>query len=312
MKESERVIQMSEKAKHQAEEKVIEIEKASKKVSTQMTEGLDTSANLAETASQCITTLRKETTVINEHKSTLSECEKKKKALTICVEKYREFETSNYKNIKILNEKYNNQWKNFEKIWYKWKTEQISMYLRYRLINMSQIESDVNDERKSEEFSYNSTDWEAFDNKLKQDKFKSKYLDRIDKTDLKSFGINNYQLRNDIYTIIQTLCDNNPIPREKPQKNAKFESDCQGQVMVNSSIVDIDSKYLCPLTKNVMKNPVIAFDQHCYEKEAIISYIHKHKESPITKEKIDDVEMVIDLLVENKSLKNEIQHNGLL
>ena len=61
-----------------------------------------------------------------------------------------------------------------------------------------------------------------------------------------------------------------------------------------------------------MKNPVIAFDQHCHEKEAIILYICQHKESPITKEKIDDVEMVIDLLVENKSLQNEIQDKGLL
>ena len=40
-----------------------------------------------------------------------------------------------------------------------------------------------------------------------------------------------------------------------------------------------------------MVNPVIAFDEQCYEKEAIISYIRKNKESLITKEKIDDIEL---------------------
>ena len=70
---------------------------------------------------------------------------------------------------------------------------------------------------------------------------------------------------------------------------------------------DVDSKYLCPLTKKVMINPMIAFDDQCYEKEAIISYICEYKQLPTTKEKIDDVEWVVSLLVENTSLKHEIE-----
>ena len=63
----------------------------------------------------------------------------------------------------------------------------------------------------------------------------------------------------------------------------------------------VDSKYICPLTKKVMTNPVIAFDDECYENEAIISYLRRYKQSPITKEKIDDVEFVVEMLFENKN-----------
>ena len=330
MKKCEGVTQVSEKATQQESEKIIATKKAFEEVTTQLHEGLEKSTQLAKHAMACYNRLEKEAIQLNKNKLILTQCEKKKHKLKSCVEKYREFEAINSKNIEVLNQKCNDKWHEFEKIWYKWKIEDISMYLKYKLFAMGKIQhSDLckqgvvgKDDTKSEEKKSNDSndtgddvdniDWQVFDEKLRKDKFKSKYLDRIDKSDLKSYGIDNYQLRNDIYTIIQTLCENNPIPREKPQKNDECKNDCQGQVMTSSNVVDIDSKYLCPLTKKVMTNPVIAFDQHCYEKEAIISYIREHKESPITKEQIDDVEMVIDLFVENKSLKNEIQDKGLL
>ena len=58
------------------------------------------------------------------------------------------------------------------------------------------------------------------------------------------------------------MCQHNQIPCEKTQQY-EDENDCQGQVMTSSSVADIDSKYLCPLTKRVMTNPVIAFDHNC-------------------------------------------------
>ena len=86
-----------------------------------------------------------------------------------------------------------------------------------------------------------------------EEKFKSKYLDRIDKSDLKSFGIENYKLRIDIYKIITNLCQTNPIPREKLQNDDDNDNDCEGQLMTGKSginhsnddmkeNVDIDSK----------------------------------------------------------------------
>ena len=85
------------------------------------------------------------------------------------------------------------------------------------------------------------------------------------------------------------------IKRARQQKsyNDSDGDDCEEQVMTNSSGTQenenksIDPKYLCPLTQKVMLNPVIAFDDQCYDKQ-----------SPVTKEKID-IEWAIQILLEN-------------
>ena len=173
------------------------------------------------------------------------------------------------------------------------------------------------DENRSDEMNYDRVDWVKFENCLRKEKFKSKYLQMIDKSELKSFGIDDYCARNDVNRIIQDLCENNPVPRQMPLTE---DANCEGQVITgvggtNDDLKhnsEIDSKYICPLTKKVMTNPVIAFDDECYENEAIISYLRRYKQSPITKEKIDDVEFVVEMLFENKNLKKEIKQKGLL
>ena len=280
---------------------------------------------------QLVTTEKTETSakvVIEDQKSSLVECEsclvecgKKKEELSLCVQQYQDFETSNRANIKNLNEKYDCKWKQFEKIWYNWKIPEISMYLKYKLVKMGKIQNsgvdddhDNDDEDMKHDMETSNIDWNLFEKNLKEEKFKSKYLQMVDKSELKSFGIDNHSLRNSVYVIIQNLCKNNPIPQTKEENDDGDENDdCAGQVLTSSGTCDnIDSKYLCPLTKKVMINPVIAFDEQCYEKDAIIKYINKYKESPITKEKIDDVELIIQLLVQNQGLKHEIQQKQLL
>ena len=137
----------------------------------------------------------------------------------------------------------------------------------------------------------------------------------IDKSELKTFGISNYRQRNEIYKIIEYLWMTYPIPKED-EGDGENEG-CEGQVQTgggyngdNSGDNNIDSKYLCPITNKVMKDPVIAFDENCYERDAIIEYFRKCKQSPMTKEKIEDVEWVISLLVENYALKQEIEQKN--
>jgi len=43
---------------------------------------------------------------------------------------------------------------------------------------------------------------------------------------------------------------------------------------------------MCPLTVEIFRNPVIAEDGHCYEREAIIQWLQKHNKSPLTDELI--------------------------
>ena len=49
----------------------------------------------------------------------------------------------------------------------------------------------------------------------------------------------------------------------------------------------IPSQFICPLTKEVMSEPVIAFDENVYERAAIQEYLEKYKKSPVTEEAFD-------------------------
>ena len=330
IKKCENDRRICEQRMEEVTEKLNKTQKEYDRISKQIHDNLDLSIELANEKSQYTKTSNIEQASLDKHKSTLFEYEKTKEGLKLAVKKYRDFESSNTQNIKTLKEKYNAQWQEFEKNWYKWKIEEISMYLNYKLVTMGKIaqktltttvkEDNSNDEKKSDEFETNEIDWNKFEENLKEEKFKSKYLDRIDKSELKSFGIQSYGHRVEIYNIIQNVCKNNPIPIET---HGDYDVECEGEGQVMTSLngvnddgmqenKHIDSKYLCPLTKKVMLNPVIAFDGECYEKEAIISYLRKYKESPTTKETIDDVEWVIELLVENTHLKDKIQEKGLM
>ena len=318
--------QECETSKEAISQKMIEIEKGYEKARQILHDSFDKCNKLVLDNLKYKTELNEKAADLTKQKIILAQYETQKRQLTLLLKQYREFDSLNNNSIKILNEKYNKKWQQFEKTWYKWKISEISMFLKYKLVTMGKIKHnnsvqihDIGDAKRSDDSGVDDghIDWHLFEQNLKQEKFKSKHLQMIDKSELKSFGIVNYQLRNDIYKIIQNLCKNNPIPIEKPH----YDNDdgCEGQVLRETtqshSLTEynkIDSKYLCPLTRKIMVNPVIAFDEQCYEKEAIISYFRQYKESPITKEKIDDVEWVISLLIENKRLKKEIEKLGFV
>ena len=73
----------------------------------------------------------------------------------------------------------------------------------------------------------------------------------------------------------------------------------------------LDSKYICPITKELMKSPVIAYDNCVYEKEAIIEYLRKYRTTPKQKnaklQTQEEVEQVIQMLFDHHELKAEMQ-----
>ena len=74
--------------------------------------------------------------------------------------------------------------------------------------------------------------------------------------------------------------------------------------------IKYDKKYLCPITKQFMKCPVIAYDGCVYEKEAIIKYLRDYHTTPNhPNEKLDnkeEVEQMIKMLFVHFALKTEI------
>ena len=66
---------------------------------------------------------------------------------------------------------------------------------------------------------------------------------------------------------------------------------------------EIPSKFLCPLTKEIMKDPVlVTVSGHSYEREFIERYIREHKKDPITQQRVQ-----LKDIVTNRALAHSIQ-----
>ena len=74
--------------------------------------------------------------------------------------------------------------------------------------------------------------------------------------------------------------------------------------MLNEQLVAILNEYLCPITLDIMFDPVVTADGFSYEKSAFLRWLETgHKNSPQTNEKLkhDDV-------TPNHSLRSRIQN----
>ncbi len=69
-------------------------------------------------------------------------------------------------------------------------------------------------------------------------------------------------------------------------------------------------KFVCPITKQIFKDPVVAEDGHIYEKDAIVEWFKKKSNSPMTRRKID--KKMYPLVQFNNELKEFLQKNPAL
>jgi hypothetical protein len=67
---------------------------------------------------------------------------------------------------------------------------------------------------------------------------------------------------------------------EGGKDKAKTELPCQGKELLFTATEDPD--WLCPITQDLMRDPVIAADGTCYEREAIETWFAHHDTSPLT------------------------------
>lgn len=68
------------------------------------------------------------------------------------------------------------------------------------------------------------------------------------------------------------------------------------------NIIDVPNEYKCPITKELMKDPVIASDGRTYEREMIEHHMRITKYSPITRE-----EFLFPYLIPNWNIRVAIQ-----
>lgn len=66
--------------------------------------------------------------------------------------------------------------------------------------------------------------------------------------------------------------------------------------------VDVPTEFVCPITQEVMTDPVVASDGHSYERSAIWTYMQNSTKSPMTRETLDK-----RVVVNNINLKKRIR-----
>ena len=65
----------------------------------------------------------------------------------------------------------------------------------------------------------------------------------------------------------------------------------------------IPEDFVCPITKDVMEDPVLANDGYTYERIAIMQYVVNEGKSPMTRQEMNEAQ-----LMPNRALKSIIEN----
>ena len=102
--------------------------------------------------------------------------------------------------------------------------------------------------------------------------------------------------QDNIYNLI--ILEIDKLKEEKEQ--LKQENEQLENKILNKK--NIDNNFICPITLEVMKDPVICLDAHTYERSAIEKWLSTNSCSPITRQIITN-----NSLIPNIALRNIIQ-----
>jgi len=56
----------------------------------------------------------------------------------------------------------------------------------------------------------------------------------------------------------------------------------------------VPSYFLCPITQDIMRDPVVAEDGHSYESSAILKWLSSHDTSPLTNQVCQSSSLLFD------------------
>jgi len=72
-----------------------------------------------------------------------------------------------------------------------------------------------------------------------------------------------------------------------------------------SEMEKVNEAFLCPITREVMEDPVILMDGHTYERDAIERWLDSHNTSPKT-----NVQLTSRSIISNHTLKQQIESSS--
>ena len=211
----------------------------------------------------------------------------------------------------------------FESKWIDWEYRDIVFWFKVKLsyfdaIRASDDRSNSNNEdnKEAKESDLLSIDFENVIYKnLESQRIRGKFLSLINRSDLRNLGFELFEHQCKIHKQIEKLVEKYPIPIEDDPINRQIEG-LNVEITQSKEINEVqnkyDEKYICPITKELMKCPVIAYDGGIYEKQAIIKYLAKYHTTPkYPNEKLsskEEIEQMIQMLLVHLALETEIKN----
>jgi len=183
------------------------------------------------------------------------------------IKSYNEFMEINGKYIDEMKQNFNGLWKEFEDKWTKWTANDIAIWFRYKTVGMDT----------------SNVDWRKTREELERRNISGKSLRKFSELTFECLDIHDFEVVQHLMSSINELKGKNV-----PLRTLKVQ--------------EIPRDYLCPLTKKVMEDPVMAFDGHCYERKAIEEYLRSEKRSPVTGKEAD-----FAIVFPNHRLRGEIE-----
>eukprot|EP01084_Bolivina_argentea_P123534 218914_1 len=219
---------------------------------------------------------------LNKFLVSLVEKEEYEALLTKCkslATKYHEFETSVDSNMNNLQEIFQQQWDKHEMKWTKWSVDDIICWIKY-LIHDNKITLSK------------SVDLDAVAEQMRIQQFKGKSLSKIEKNDLKLFGIGLFDDYVQIYEQIQLVI--NKYPNIEDTK--EFKCPLSGKIMMDPIVV-IPEEFKCPISGKMMMDPIV-YDGVTYDRDNFMEYVKKHNPG--------DEDDIVEWMFTNRKLKQKI------
>eukprot|EP01084_Bolivina_argentea_P114742 204225_1 len=112
---------------------------------------------------------------------------------------------------------------------------------------------------KTYQMNTQTVDWDKIKQQLKSRNITGKSVPQFNNLLFEFIGIHDFEVVNHLIAEIEVL--------KKKYNDSKY---------VDKNNIEIPKEYLCPITKQIMQDPVMAFDGHSYERNAIESYLKIH------------------------------------
>ena len=242
------------------------------------------------------------------------------------LKKYNQFNANTKNHICEMEKKRDQGFDLFESKWLDWGYIDIVFWFKVKLgyykMDIERNTDNDNDDNDDNDHKQNdiendllSINFENIYKNLESQRIRGKFLSLINRNDLRGLGFEIFEHQCILQNSIELLVEKHPIPKV----SAKFDygNEIEGVNAVDTNKGGIDAKYICPITKKIMKSPVIAYDGCVYEKEAIIEYLTKNKTTPMqgqeralkSKEK---VQQMIEFLVPHYELQMEMKKKSLI